>query len=161
MKPHTLLSILVLAALTGCSGRETNMSGLYNQEASLPDSLSFNPLEWKVISSFFNRTNKTMSTLYGNDLAVKNARAGIAYPAGSEIALVTWLQKADEHWFGARIPASIESIEQIKFSAGGKDSVLPSYEKREGKLLKTVADDPEKTQSRIAYIVGQKASVMP
>jgi hypothetical protein len=162
MKIHIFLSIIVLAALAGCSGRETNMSSLYNQEASLPDTLSINPLEWKVISSSFNRSNKTMSTLYGNDLAVKNARAGTAYPAGSEITLVTWLQKADEHWFGARVPASIQSIEQIRFNAGEKDSVLPFYEKKEGKLLRTtVSDDPETTKSRITYIAGQKASVMP
>lgn len=161
MKTYTFLSIILLVILSGCSGRETNVTSLYNQEASLPDTLSFNPLEWKIISSSFNRTNKTMSTLYGNDLAVKNARAGFAYPAGSVIALVTWLQKADEHWFGARIPAGIQSIEQIKFTTGEKDNVQPFYEKREGKLLKFVADDPEKTQNRIAYIVGQKASIMP
>ncbi len=161
MKTYTFLSIIVLVIISGCSGRETNMASLYNQEASLPDTLSINPLEWKIISSSFNRTNKTMSTLYGNDLAVKKARAGIAYPAGSVIALVTWLQKEDEHWFGARIPASIQSIEQITFNAGEKDNVLPVYEKKEGKLLKAVADDPGKKQSRIAYIVGQKASVMP
>jgi hypothetical protein len=162
MKTYIFLSIIFLAVLSGCSGRETNLASLYNQEASLPDTLSFNPLEWKVISSSLNKNAKTMSTLYGNELAVKNARAGAGYPAGSAIALVTWQQKEDEHWFGARIPGSIQSIEQIKFSSPGKDSAQASYEKYEGKPLRRgVEDNPEKTKSRIAYIAGQKASVMP
>jgi len=157
-------TVLFTTECTNCHRpmRDNDFVFTQPQEASLPDTLSFNSLEWGVISSSFNKSNRTMSILYGNDPAVKNARAGAAYPAGSVVTLVTWQQKEDEHWFGARIPGSIQSIEQIKFSSSGKDSVQAFYEKYEGHpLRKGMEDNSEKTKSRIAYIAGQKASVMP
>jgi hypothetical protein len=167
MKTYIFLSILVL--LSGCTDKKIDTASLYNQEASLPDTLSFNPLEWKVICSSLNKNDKTMSTLYGNDMAVKSARKGVAYPAGSVIALVTWSQKEDVHWFGARIPGAVQSIEQVKFNAPahdfsipGKDSSLPFYERYEGSPLRiSVAGNPSIIKSRIAYLAGQKASVVP
>ena len=180
MKPYHLLYILFLAVLSGCAGKKANTADLYNQSASLPDTLSFNPLEWKVIGSSLNKKEKTMATLYGNDVAVKSARKGTAYPAGSVIALVSWKQKEDERWFGARIPDTVLSVERVSFNGGGnetaqngagkegaqngagKDSGQISYEKYEGTpLRKSVTDSPSTVKSRIAYLAGQKASVMP
>jgi hypothetical protein len=158
MKNYALLSILILSILSGCTGKEKNTSDLYNQEASLPDTLSVKPLEWKVICSFLNKNDHTMSTLYGNDIAVKSTRKGIAYPAGSVIALVSWSQKEDKHWYGALIPGTVQSIETVTL----RGDAQPIYEKKEGKPLRIrVAGDPSTVKDRIAYLVSQKASVMP
>jgi hypothetical protein len=81
-----------------------------------------------------------MVILYGNDAAVNAARKGQGYPAGSELALVTWAQKEDDHWYGANVPDSIVSIERFK------SGDVP------GARL---------TQERIAYLTGLKASVTP
>jgi len=166
MKVYIFLSLVLLSMLSGCTDKKINM---YNEEASLSDTLSFHPLEWKVISSYVNRDHNTMSTLYGNDTAVQYARMGLAYPAGSAIALVTWSQREDPHWHGAHIPGPIQSIEQVLFTAadgsgaaGERGKVKFFYEKYEGKpLRKIVADSVENVNSRIAYLVSQKASVMP
>ncbi|MGA2728916.1 MAG: hypothetical protein ABSE96_13975 [Terracidiphilus sp.] len=39
------------------------------------------------------------------------------YPAGAVLALVTWNQRDDPHWFGARIPATPFSVEFIQLAA--------------------------------------------
>ncbi len=99
--------------------------GLYDQAAALPDSIAAHPLTGKVITSFVNLRDKTMSILYGNDIAVKSARSGTnaastpaahtTYPPGSILALVTWSQRDDPHWFGGRIPEAIRSVEILTF----------------------------------------------
>ena len=76
----------------------------------------------KVITTFINRKDSTMSTLYGNDIAVQNARKGQPYGAGAVVSLVTWLQREDPHWFGGRIPAALSYIETLHFS--GADTVF-------------------------------------
>lgn len=162
MQQPILIALIFLSVMAGCTTQKTDKTYSYNQEASLPDTLSFNPLEWKVITSSLNKNDKTMSTLYGNDIAVQNARTGAAYSAGSILAMVTWSQKEDEHWFGARIPATVRSIEEVRFSSTGGDNMSPAYEQYTGQpLRRNEANDPEKAKHRIAYIVEQRASVMP
>jgi len=166
MKVSIFLSMVLLSMLSGCTDKKINR---YNEEASLTDTLPFHPLEWKVISSYVNHDHNTMSTLYGNDSAVLYARQGLAYPAGSVIALVTWSQREDPHWHGAHIPGLLQSIEQVKFTTRGgsgagpeKEKVQFVYEKYEGKpLRKIVTDSNENVNNRIAYLVSQKASVIP
>ena len=120
-----------------------------------------NPLMGKVITSFVNKDDGTMSTLYGNDMAAQNARAGRNYLPGSVLSLVTWSQRDDPHWFGARIPGSLRSIEQITFAAA-PGNATPSYEKYEGAPPeKSLPPDPDTIRKRVAYITGFKASVVP
>jgi hypothetical protein len=131
---------------------------LYGHNASLPDSISGHPMEGRVITAFVNRRDQTMSTLYGNDIGVKSARLNqAAYPAGSVLALVTWSQRDDPHWFGGRIPWMLQSVEVLTFGTGA----TPSYERYEGtplvKKQPVAADVPR----RIAYITAQKAAVLP
>jgi hypothetical protein len=162
MKMFIFLGTLFITVITGCAGKKTPPADLFNQQASLPAGLSFHPLEWKVISSSFSKSSKTMSTLYGNDLAVTYARSGkgTTYPAGAELALVTWNQQEDQHWFGANIPATVRSVEHVSFPATG--SAGPLYEMYNGASLeKAGSADTLMAQQRMAYIVAQKASVMP
>jgi len=129
-------------------------------DAALPDPADFNPLEWKVITSAINKGEGSMSTLYGNELAVSAARAGgdghKPYPAGAVLAWVTWLQQEDRHWFGANIPGAIRSIEKVTFinpsNAPGREA---SYESYIGMpLRKIVEKDPVAVRERVTYITN-------
>ena len=101
-----------------------------------------------------------MSTLYGNDKALK-AAGGKEYIPGEVFALVTWKQQNDPSWFGAKIPADIKMVEFIRVmppKTGHSSNIV--YGKLEGKNL---VPNPDTTlrQQRINYILAQKPSVMP
>jgi cytochrome P460 len=49
-----------------------------------------------------------------------SAPGPIAYTPGSVLALVTWMQREDPHWFGARIPAAPQSVEFVQAGAADK-----------------------------------------
>ena len=128
---------------------------------------SSNPLEGKVISSRIDRVRQTMSTLYGNDIAVGYTKSGVggvspghSYPAGSVLTLVTWSQQADPHWFGANTPAQIQSVEIVRFPASA--AVRSSYERYAGSpLRKTTGDDAKMIGERMEDISRMRASVTP
>lgn len=42
---------------------------------------------------------------------------GPKYPTGAVLALVTWAQRDDPHWFGGRIPGIPESIDFVQAPA--------------------------------------------
>jgi hypothetical protein len=130
--------------------------GLYDQAALLPDSISAHPLMGKVITTVVDTRAGTMSTLYGNEAAVKYARGGHPYAAGAVVTLVTWSQREDPHWFGGRIPKELSSVEQLIYDNGGEFK----YSRFEGAPLakKNVVTD---FAERVQYIVGKKASVIP
>ena len=134
--------------------------GLYDQAAYLPDSVAAHPLAGKVITSFVNHRQgaTTMSTLYGNDTAVTSARSGQPVSAaGTVLALVTWAQRDDPHWFGGRIPDGLKSIEMVSIGPG----LSPAYSVYEGMPLVKKAGSPADVQARILYITSRKASVFP
>jgi len=121
----------------------------------------FGPLEGKVITTIINKRSKTMSTLYGNDIAVKAARTAVPYPPGSILSLVTWHQKEDPHWFGANIPGTVQSVNNW-YSDGCTKKRVPSYTLYEGDpLKKSTGNTAVSTTSRIGWILDQQASVMP
>jgi hypothetical protein len=162
MKLNHLLSAFLLLSMVGCAHRPSS-SELINKEAALVGDLPFTPLQWKVICSSISRRDRTMATLYGNDLAVNHAREGLqaSYPQGSELSLVTWSQQADKHWFGARMPAAVRSVEFVSVDYDSSQRPLLSYEEFRGAPLRKVPPVTSAVNSRIAYILGQSASVMP
>jgi len=103
-----------------------------NRAATLPASLPYQPLAWKAITMYVDPRARTMATLYGNDTAMQTVQARRAaaaggtecpaYRAGSVLALVTWAQRDDPHWFGARIPGVPQSVEFVSVAAGGQTS---------------------------------------
>ncbi len=79
--------------------------------------LPHQPLGWGAITMYVDPGNHTMATLFGNDAvmdAVEAHRAAPVYPAGGVLALVTWAQRDDPHWFGARIPGRPLSVEFVE-----------------------------------------------
>ncbi|MGA9670865.1 MAG: cytochrome P460 family protein [Terracidiphilus sp.] len=91
--------------------------------AALPAGLPNQPLGWSAITMFVDQQRRITSTLYGNDAAmtaVHFREAGIMdgfgpkYSRGAVLALVTWAQRDDPHWFGGRIPDAPLSVEFIE-----------------------------------------------
>jgi len=99
-----------------------------NPAAALPASLPHQPLDWRAITMFVDPSAHTMSALYGNDPAMQSvdahasASGAAAYVSGSVLALVTWVERDDPHWFGARIPAIPKSVEFVEVAASGPTS---------------------------------------
>jgi hypothetical protein len=143
-----LLVALMLLGVCGCSGKKIADADLYNVEAAVGAGLPYPVMEWKAITTVVDRGSGTTGTLFGNDAAVSAARAGTAYPAGAVLGLVTWRQREDPHWFGARIPGAVVSVEFVEV-ASGKDREFV------GTPWKEVAG------SSAGEILGMKAAVAP
>ena len=165
------MTLLVVLACLGCAGGEFKApAATLNQSATLSDGLPVNPMEWKIITSSVDRSAATMSTLYGNEIAVAYARsnAGQTYPNGAEIALVTWTQGDDDRWFGAKVPDQVKSVE---FAAvEGPDTTKSQgpyerqydYEKYEGTPLRQVIQQRALApDDRMTALFSQRAAVMP
>jgi hypothetical protein len=135
-----------------------------NERAALTGSLPWNPLQWNVITSCIDKQQATMSTLYGNDVAVRYARNNSQqeYPAGSVISLVMWTEVEDPHWFGAKMPGQVKSVEFVSVSAGPDNQTANSYEDYEGSPLRKIASPVGPSPAtRAAYLLSRRASVMP
>lgn len=121
MRMRVVACALMLAVVCGCSGKKITDADLYNVQAALPSGLPYPVLEWKAITTVVDRGNEadagTTATLFGNDASVAAARVGTAYPAGAVLGLVTWRQRDDPHWFGARIPGAVVSVEFVVVGA--------------------------------------------
>ena len=111
-----------------------------NHAAEMPARLPNSPLGWGALSAFVDPREKTIAVLFGDDAAVKAARArgsntarnGGRYPAGSTLALVTWNEREDPHWFGARIPDSLRWVEYVQVGSDGKAGAYRRYDESGG-----------------------------
>ena len=146
MKTRVIACAMALV-VCGCSGKKIADADLYNVQAAVGAGLPYPVMEWKAITSVVDRGQKTTATLFGNDAAVGAARAGVAYPSGAVLGLVTWKEREDPHWFGARIPGSVVSVEFVV--VGGADRLFVGTPWRE------VAGTSGKE------IVGMEAAVAP
>jgi len=110
------------------STAKVNRDEVVNNAAALPASLPYQPLAWRAITMYVDPKAHTTATLYGNDIAMQAVQAsragsasglgGRAYPPDAVLALITWVQRDDPHWFGARIPDAPESVEFVQLEAG-------------------------------------------
>jgi hypothetical protein len=73
-----------------------------NTAARFPKGLSFNPLDWTPITVYADPRTHAIAVLFARD--------------GAEKALVTWTTRDDPHWFGARIPDKVLSVETLRSS---------------------------------------------
>jgi cytochrome P460 len=155
---------LLLMSISGCAGANPETSPKLNDGAALRGDLPTNPLHWKVISLMVDRANSTTSTLYGNDIAVDYARTNFKdyYPAGSELALVTWTQQEDPRWFGAKIPASVKSVEFVAADKVVDGRSVYAYKKFEGEPLREISQPASvELDGRVSFITSQRPAVMP
>ncbi|MGD0894049.1 MAG: cytochrome P460 family protein [Terracidiphilus sp.] len=97
--------------------------------ADLRQSLPWQPLAWNAITMYVNPTSHTMAVLFGDDRAMQSIGTREthdakppAYAPGAVLALLTWAQRDDPHWFGARIPDSPQSVEFVSIPTSGVES---------------------------------------
>jgi hypothetical protein len=101
---------------------------------------------------------------YGNDVAVQYARTNERqeYPNGSVLSLVTWTQREDGRWFGAKMPNEVKSVEFVFVAASADGRRLYSYQEYGGTPLKKVSEQEGPTANgRVARLLSQRAAVMP
>jgi len=163
----TLMTIALLASsfvFSNCAQQQNSATALINHKASVTGDLPFNPFRWSVITVGVDSLSSTMFTLYGNDVAAEHARSEPQgpYPVGSLLSLVTWTQQEDEHWFGARNPAFLKSVEFVRVEPGGAGDISYLYRIFEGAPLKeTTSARINERQQHIDKILSRRAAVMP
>lgn len=155
--PYYLLAIFSIALFAGCN-QTTAPADLINEKASLPNTFSISDLHQRVLSSFYNTEDSTNSILYGDKGAEEILQKGerSASPAFS-LTLVTWHQQEDPHWFGARIPGNLISVERLT-KANMHDRLF--YQKLSGKQLIAV-NDTSGNGERIRFILSQQPLIQP
>ncbi|HVZ85241.1 MAG TPA: cytochrome P460 family protein [Terracidiphilus sp.] len=130
--------------------------------ARLPVSLPFQPLGWGVVSMFLDPQRHTSSVLFANDAGLEAARAhsdgAMQYPAGSVLALVTWTERDDPHWFGARIPDQPVSVEFVEVSTGGQ---IGRYRRFAGAALHETSSASAEALARVKFIEGLRPLQLP
>jgi len=116
---------------------------------------------WCEITMYVDPKTRTTAALYGNDRAMQQVQARSAtqagnpnrqaYPAGAVLALVTWVQRDDPHWFRARIPAAPLSIDFVQVAAAGQAA---TYRRFAGAGL--IEDHPTAREAaeRMGFIIG-------
>jgi hypothetical protein len=82
---------------------------------------------------------------------------GTAYPQGSVLALVTWQQRDDPHWFGARIPDVPLSIEFVHVMPGNKQV----YQKFQGPQWNEITLQPDVLAQRLDVVTHLPAAQLP
>jgi hypothetical protein len=152
-----------MLGLIGCSDQvNERVATRLNLDASSMGNLPANPFQGRVITSWIDKRDSTMSTMFGNDVAVRYARTsmGPAYPAGAVLSVVTWAQQEDARWFGGKIPEKVKFVEFVTVSSSGS-----SYQRYEGAPLRKAAGEgtiPKGDDTdRMAYLLAQRAAVMP
>jgi hypothetical protein len=157
-----LLGAILSLSVLGCANRNPSLEAVQNKSATPDGALPFNPLKDRVITSWINKQDSTMATLYGNDVAVQYARTNDqhTYPAGSILSVVTWKQQEDPRWFGARIPATVKSVEYVTVKSTPDQKTSWSYQLYEGTPLKKTLEQ-EGPNDRASWILSQRAAVMP
>jgi hypothetical protein len=164
MKIISCLGALLSLSIMGCTGENPRVVTKVNEGAALTGELPANPLQGKVITSWIDKKNATMSTLFGNDVAVQYARSNPQhdYPAGSALSVVTWSQQEDPRWFGGNIPQAPKSVEFVTVGVTPDQHRTYSYLDYEGSPLKKIsAQDGPTPSDRAAYLLAQRAAVMP
>ena len=141
-----------------------------NNAAALPASLPYQPLTWNPITMYVDPKTQTTAILFGNESAIQAVRGPNtnpnptpavatnvpAYPEGAVLALVTWAQRDDPHWFGARIPDLPRSVEFVKIAPAGQDN---SYRRFAGSGL--VEDNSADAATRSSFVLGLAPAQLP
>lgn len=120
--------------------------------------LEFNSGKLKVITSYVNEKLNIMSTLYGNESALKYSIKGDhEHVAGEVFKLATFEQQDHELWFGSKINGALLRVETIH-TVQQKDSVAPVYTVEYYGAARS--HQPDKN-TRIKFILELKASLFP
>lgn len=102
-----------------------------------------------------------MSILYANQLAMDNAaKKNAVMTIGERLVLVTWKQKTDSNWFGARVPGHLRSVELVTARIEGTAKLTTAYKLYvDGKLITPL--NLQYTKERTKFVLDQLPSILP
>ena len=149
------------------SAASSDKNELLNQRAAaLPQSLPYQPLRWRPITMYVNPQSRTTAILFGNDKAQEAVRAAHDsggevtphYSSGAVLALLTWQQREDPHWFGARIPDKPLSIEFVTTTSPGEKTTYSCFQ---GASLAQNHTNTDWNAERVRLILGLAPAPLP
>jgi hypothetical protein len=146
------------------SAAKSDLPEAINSLAALPGSLPGHPLDWSPITLFVDQKARTISTLFGNAAAMNATHARAAAPGepkyltGAQLALVTWAERDDPHWFGARIPNTPVSVEYVTIAAADSE---PGYNAFAGSGLAEQRSDHGRAMVRSKFITSLTPASLP
>ena len=131
-----------------------------NRAAGLPPGIPYQPLGWHVLTMFVDSKAHTMAALFGNNVAQAAMGQGNAptYPAGSVLALVTWSQREDPHWFGGRIPDTPLSVDFVETDGAGK---ARGYRRYDGPSMQEQTPQAEDVAKRSNFLLTLAPAMLP
>src|SRR5580658_3223902 len=83
---------------------------------------------------------------------------GRPYPAGAVLALVTWAQRDDPHWFGGRIPDAPRSVEFVQVMTPGQPR---GYRRFAGAGLNEDQATATEAEQRISFVLALEPAELP
>jgi hypothetical protein len=146
------------------AAQASHIEAVNNRAAALPVGLPYNPLQWNAITMYVDPKSQTTATLYGNDIAMQAVRArrgdpvSPAYQPGSVLALVTWAQRDDPHWFGGRIADTLKSIEFIQVASARQTN---SYRQFALPGLNEIQPAASRAALRVNFVLGMAPARLP
>jgi hypothetical protein len=147
------------------SAKSSHSEVVNNRAAGLPQGLPYQPLTWSAITMYVDPGAHTMATLFGNDRAERAVRTHGAvsseprvYPAGAVLALITWAQREDPHWFGGRIADTPQSVEFVQVDAQGGAT---TYRRFDGPRLREDISPSDLEAKRRNFILNLTPAILP
>ena len=116
----------------------------------------------EVITPFMNKSQGTVSILYGNGAARQaTLDSSDQHKPGEIYTLATWEQVNDPHWYGSHLNGRLKSVETVSIvrAPGGTTSI--EYQLVQGTVGKDHNGHPVGDQDRIGFIINQQPAVFP
>lgn len=163
---RVIAASVLLTVLVDCGHSRPAQQEVLNTEARMPV-LPVPALDWRVAAMRVDRVQDRnigpaqgrIAMLTANDQAIAHVGVG-GYPAGSVLALTTWLERDDPHWFGAKLPGTLVSLEVLRFTAGPDGPPTATYVRYAGNPLRE-ATDAATAEARKAAILAMEPAAMP
>jgi hypothetical protein len=122
----------------------------------------FDAGDLEVIAPSMNKTQGTVSILYGNKAArLSTLDSGNGHRPGEFYTLATWEQVNDPHWYGSNINGQLKSVETVSVFSASDGGVSVDYKLVKGSGPKDARGHTIDPQDRIGFILHQQPAVFP
>ena len=115
----------------------------------------------KVITSFADPKQGTMSILYGNSAARQDVLESAGNIPGEVFTLATWHQIANPRWYGTYINGRVKTVETVSILPSLHDNVAVVYHLVKGSAPGDKRGNVISSRDRINFILSLKPSVFP
>lgn len=118
--------------------------------------------EQKVITSYANPKQGTMSILFGNTAAIQAASDSTGkHQPGETYTLATWKQVGNPRWYGSYLSGKLKSLEILNIASSKGNGIVKAYQLAKGAAPCDVDGKPIDQEGRIDIILHLKPSVFP